>query len=369
MNPSTIFYDEIGDYDVVLTTTVSDWYLDVVTVSTLNDNWSGDFDDLISTADPYFQIFDGDGNLVYASTTQDNTTNTSWTAMNFMLSNPPYVLQFFDDDDISADDDLGSTQVDLSEGANFFDTGNGTTGILNVMLMESNVFTDSITVSVLPIPNAAITQNGTTLSFTDPSLTTFTWYQNGVPIQDATSSSYNMTEGGQYYAVVANEFGCTATSETILYCPAFDVTFDVAAMEVSVEDVYASYQWFFNGLAVENANSSYLPITESGNYAVQVTTSYGCDITSEVLTVDLAVQEAPQVLLSVFPNPAGKILYLNLTENNTQSSVNIYDLTGRVICNQTIMNSAGTKSIDVSSLAPGIYFAEVNRQRIRFIKA
>ncbi|MBX7051022.1 MAG: T9SS type A sorting domain-containing protein [Flavobacteriales bacterium] len=367
--PSTIFYDEIGDYEVVLTTTVSDWYLDVVTVSTLNDNWSGDLDDLISTADPYFQIFDGDGNLVYASATQDNTTNTSWNALGLQLSNPPYVLQFLDDDDITADDDLGSANIELLDGANFFDTGNGTTGIFNVMLTESNVFMDSITVSVLPIPDATISQTGTTLSFADPSLTTFTWYQNGVPIQDVNSSSYTMTDGGQYYAEVANQFGCSAVSETILYCPEFTVEFDVNAMEVSVPDIYSSYQWYFNGLAVDNATSSYLPITESGNYAVQVTTTYGCDMSSEVLTVDLAISEEPTKLMTVYPNPAGRILYLNIDANQGQSSVNIYDLTGRVICNQSIMTIAGTKSIDVSSLAPGIYFAEVNHQRIRFIKA
>ncbi|MBL0315512.1 MAG: T9SS type A sorting domain-containing protein [Flavobacteriales bacterium] len=366
--PPTVFYDEIGDHEVELTTTISDWYLDVVTVSTLNDNWSGDIDDLISTADPYFQIFDGDGNLVYAAAPQDNTTSTSWIGLSYLLSNPPYAIQFFDDDDISADDDLGSTMINLTEGANIFDVGNGTTGVINVTLAVTNAFSDSITVSVLPIPDATIIQNGEVLSFTDPTLTTFTWYRNDVPIQDANTASYTMTEGGEYYAIVGNEFGCTVTSEPVLYCPSFNITFDAVAMEVSVADIYDSYQWYFNGLEVSGATSSYLAVTETGNYAVEITTSYGCTTTSEVLTVDLAVDENTHDGVVVYPNPASQILYLNLIENHPQTVVNIYDLTGRIIAAESIVNNNSTASISISTLAPGIYFAEVNHQRIRFIK-
>jgi hypothetical protein len=72
--------------------------------------------------------------------------------------------------------------------------------------------------------------------------------------------------------------------------------------------------------------------------------------------------------VAIYPNPASQILYLNLIENHPQTVVNIYDLTGRIIAAEAIVNNSGTASISISTLAPGIYFAEVNHQRIRFIK-
>lgn len=367
-HPNTVFYDDLGDYETTLTTTIYDWSLDAVSISSLNDNWSGDFDDLISTADPYFQIFDGDGNVVYASATIDNTVNAAWSNINLMLTNPPYAMTFFDDDDFTDDDNLGSADISLTEGLNFFDTGNGTTGVINILLNQSNAFTDSVTVSVFPLPNASLTQNGTLLTFEDPELTSFTWYLNNTPIQDATSASYTMVAGGEYHAVVGNQYGCTAVSATILYCPEFEISFDVPALEVYVADIYETYQWFFNGLEVDGANSSYLAVTESGNYAVEVTTSYGCTTTSEVYTVDLAVNEKIASSLKVYPNPAGNTLFIQLDTNSKQEAVAFYDLTGRVIAIVPIQFNAGTKSVDVSALAQGIYFAEVNNQRIRFVK-
>lgn len=241
--------------------------------------------------------------------------------------------------------------INLTEGANIFDVGNGTTGVINVTLAVTNAFSDSITVSVLPIPNTTIIQNGEVLSFTDPTLTTFSWYRNDVPIQDANTASYTMTEG-ECSAIVGNEFGCTVTSEPVLYCPSFNIT-DAVAMEVSVADIYDSYQWYFNGLEVSGATSSYLAVTETGNYAVEITTSYGCTTTSEVLTVDLAVDENTHDGVVVYPNPASQILYLNLIENHPQTVVNIYDLTGRIIAAESIVNNNSTASISISTLAPG----------------
>lgn len=74
-------YDSPGTYEVTLTTTVSGYQLNSVQVSSLSNNWGGD-EDIFGSADPYFQLIDGDGNVTYTSSTLDNNNSPAWTGLN-----------------------------------------------------------------------------------------------------------------------------------------------------------------------------------------------------------------------------------------------------------------------------------------------
>ncbi len=67
-----------------------------------------------------------------------------------------------------------------------------------------------VAVAIRPVPTAAITRSGYTL--TADAATTYQWYQDGNLIANATSQTYDVTINGNYTVKVTNAAGCAATS-------------------------------------------------------------------------------------------------------------------------------------------------------------
>ncbi|HTL81754.1 MAG TPA: T9SS type A sorting domain-containing protein [Bacteroidia bacterium] len=73
------------------------------------------------------------------------------------------------------------------------------------------VNSDTITIGLYPPPSIpVITRNIAVLSCTSAS--TYQWYLNGNPINGATSQNYTPTQNGNYYVVITDANGCSATS-------------------------------------------------------------------------------------------------------------------------------------------------------------
>jgi|GEM_PF-3157441 len=84
-------------------------------------------------------------------------------------------------------------------------------GTYTVMVTDSLLATDSAIVTINNPPQPVITANGTTLH-TNTMATSFQWYLNNVLITGATSSSYSITQNGNYIVTVSNGSGCYDTS-------------------------------------------------------------------------------------------------------------------------------------------------------------
>ena len=72
---------------------------------------------------------------------------------------------------------------------------------------------DSITVVVNPAPTASVSQTGDTLFATGGS--SYQWYENSLPIANATSSFYVVQNDGNYNVVSLGPDGCSQSSTTI----------------------------------------------------------------------------------------------------------------------------------------------------------
>jgi len=72
---------------------------------------------------------------------------------------------------------------------------------------------DSITVVVNPAPTASVSQTGDTLFATGGS--SYQWYENSLPIANATSSFYVVQNDGNYNVVSLGPDGCSKSSTTI----------------------------------------------------------------------------------------------------------------------------------------------------------
>ena len=347
-----------GTYTVSLTTTISDYFLNTVTLENINGNGEGDIDEFFSgPADPYFVVQDANNNAVYTSSTVDNSTNAIWTGLNIPMSNPPYTIVFWDEDDVTADDNLGSDEIAVQTGNVSFSSGDGTIGNVTINLVESTSITDETEITVFGVPNGETIVNGNVISANDPTATEFLWAFNGFPIDGEVNSSLIMTGGGTYQCEMTNEFGCSTLSEPYLFCPSITPEYDPLALEIYVDDIYESYQWYYNGLEVPGGTTFYLIDPALGNYAVVVTTSYGCEIESEVLTIAVSVDEINAIeSLSIYPNPSTDLINVSIDITSNNHELTIVDAQGAIVFSKRYTNlTSNTLSVDVANLSSGIY--------------
>jgi hypothetical protein len=124
-NPPTVMYETDGTYSVSLTTTIQQHKLQSITLNNVTSSgWMFDEDLIDQSPDPYFIILNGDGETVYTSSAQTNTSSYTWSGLNILLDSPPYSIQFFDDDLVTDDDALGSMTLALSSGEASINAGN-----------------------------------------------------------------------------------------------------------------------------------------------------------------------------------------------------------------------------------------------------
>lgn len=357
-DPAPVNYPAPGTYTATLQTVISNYVITSVNLAGVNGNWSGDVDDLFNTADPYFTINNGAGSAVYTSGTVNNQTSASYANVNFNLSNPPYTITFWDSDDISQDDNLGTSSFNIAVGSQSFNSGNGTSGTINISLSEVTNISASTAISVFPQPDATVSVVGNVISCSNDTMPTYFWYYDGVLISGESGSSLTMTESGYYSVYLQNEFGCSSTSEPYLYCAPIEVFWNAASDQLSVADTYDTYQWFYNGMLLQGAITYYLISPPNGVYAVQVTNSYGCVVTSDMITVNVGVEEiAMEDQLNIYPNPVTDVLNVQWNNTNESATLSIRDLSGRLVLSERAAN--GNAALDLSQLSSGNYILEL----------
>ncbi len=154
---------------------------------------------------------------------------------------------------------------------------------------------------------------------------------------------------------MTNEFGCSVLSEEYILCPNLGITFEDNFLSVS--SGFQSYVWFYNGLELENETNSELSFQGDGNYSVEITTSYGCEVTSAVISVVDSVYELDsKISLKVYPNPASDELIIQSSSLIEQTLVKVFSLNGQLVIFESINpSSSGEIELNVSHLSPGVY--------------
>ncbi len=137
-----------------------------------------------------------------------------------------------------------------------------------------------------------------------PGFDKYEWYWNGVFIEDHDEDTLLATEEGEYYVVVTDGFNCINTSNTIEIIvnplPVVDIIadgFDLDSgsivfcegqtIEVLFEATagFDSYQWFKDGVVIDEATEEFYLATETGQYYVVVSNEFNCFGNSEVITI------------------------------------------------------------------------------------
>lgn len=161
------------------------------------------------------------------------------------------------------------------------------------------------------------------------------------------------TTTGFYTDVFTASNGCDSTVVTLLTvtpAPQPEVSFTGGLLTTTQAE---TYQWFFNGEAIEGANNQFLLPEEEGAYSVLVSYDDGCSATSDPFVfIPDGVADHLLKAVKLFPNPGDGQFTISGLPLNTDR-VEVYDLTGRML--HSARPTASLWQLDLQGQASGTY--------------
>ncbi len=247
-------------------------------------------------------------------------------------------------------------------------TGSYRVRVTNEHGCEANSNSISVTVSPSPtkptiVPGGTVNIcEGQTRTLTSSSASSYQWFKNGIPINNATSKTYVVSETGSYTVQVSNGSGCSNNSDPTIvnvnqkpdvpvvsnngplsFCPGGDVTL--------TSDQADAYQWYKDGSFISGANGQSYVANTTGAYQVAVSSGAGCTRFSDTVFVTVNVEEKPTV------NPNGSLTFCS---NETLTLTSSYDSGNQWVKDGVHMNGENGRDLIVNQ--PGDYYVIVNIQ-------
>ena len=136
-----------------------------------------------------------------------------------------------------------------------------------------------------------------------------------------------------------------------------------------------SYQWFYNGNAINGATDYFYIAPTSGNYNVVATDANGCEVEAAINDViatssQLAVSSWQ---LAIFPNPVTETLNIRGLELNSSYEISIFNVVGEKVFSAVDCKLPIVIPIAIGSqLSSGMYYLQIARDekifRTKFVK-
>ena len=121
-----------------------------------------------------------------------------------------------------------------------------------------------------------------------------------------------------------------------------------------------TYQWNLGGTAITGATAATYEAHAAGSYTV-VIDSLGSTATSNAIAVTnttcVGINNIAAASVSIYPNPATSLLNINSTENLNGNTLQVYDVVGQLVINQTL--EANNNAINVAKLSNGTYIIRI----------
>ena len=383
--PPTQTYAVADTYYVSLITKKYVYQLSSVSVNVTSTGWCGDVEEpnifgCIGDPDMYFE-FTNNGATQTGSTIDDQSSAT-FSNLNYTLTNPLFSLQFYDEDLISGNDNLGNFLYTVTGPGTFNLSTNQVSGTFTIDTVFSQQFIDIDTVIVYPTPaipsinasgNLNFCQGDSVILSVNANTSTFQWYLNDTTILiSQVNPNLTVNTSGAYSVVETNQFGCNSLSanDTVIVYP-IPASPNLIVVGGSINSsATGNLQWYFNGTIIPGATQANLLYADTGLYTLSVTNSFGCINSS---TVNITIPSGVQTInnyqsLALYPNPVKNTL--NISHKNAANivlNIAITDINGAVVYqeNQIDINTNSQVSIDISALSNGVYFVSLFNNEIK----
>ena len=380
--PPTQTYAVADTYYVSLNTKKYVYRLSSIDINATSTNWCGDVEELIcsfSNPDMYFE-FTNNG-ATQTSGTVDDQMSASYANINYILTDPLFSLQFFDEDLISGNDNLGNFLYTVTGPGTFSLSTSEIAGTFTIDTVFSQQFTDIDTVIVYPTPaipsisasgNLNFCQGDSVTLSVNPNNSTFQWYLNDTTLMiGEVNADLNINASGAYSVVETNQYGCNSLSanDTVIVYPIPASPNLIVNGGFINSSATGNLQWYFNGVIIPGATQANLLYADTGLYTLSVTNSFGCinSSTINITTPNGIYQISNNHVFSLYPNPVKNTL--NISNSNAADiivNIAITDINGANVYheNQVNLNSKPV-SIDISNLGNGVYFVSIFNNQIR----
>jgi hypothetical protein len=383
--PPTQTYAVADTYYVSLITKKYVYQLSSVSVNVTGTNWCGDVEEpnlfgCIGDPDMYFE-FTNNGATQTGSTVNDQSSAT-FSNLNYILTDPLFSLQFYDEDLVSGNDNLGNFLYTVTGPGTFSLSTSEVSGTFTIDTVFSQQFVDIDTVIVYPTPaipsinasgNLNFCQGDSVTLSVNANTSTFQWYLNDTTILiGEVSPDLTVNTSGGYSVVETNQFGCNSLSanDTVIVYPipaSPNLFVDGGSINSSAT---GNLQWYFNGTVIPGATQANLLYADTGLYTLLVTNSFGCINSS---TINITTPSGLYTIsnyqgIALYPNPVKNTL--NISHNNAANlvlNIAITDINGAVVYqeNQIGINTNSPVSIDISALSNGVYFVSLFNNEIK----
>lgn len=287
----SLYFGIAGTETIALETTILDQVLQQVQ---LFNTGGGGWDDFFGNPDPYFTIKDANDNVVYTSSTVDDVGAATWTGLNVVLNNPPYAIDFYDEDLLDGDDWLGWAPFTPNGPGSISVDANPSNAQLTIGLDPVVVVVDSAQLVVHPLPEVDIVLDGVDgVACPNDSLLQYTWSLSGATVGAGPDAVYLPVESGWYAVEALDSNGCAAVSDSLLFClpdAGMPLTLNEAngipmGLETSVDHPW--WAWYVQGELADTLFAGghvWFPV-ESGWYRVESVSGLGCPLASDSLLV------------------------------------------------------------------------------------
>jgi PKD repeat protein len=306
-NPPTQPYTEPGDYFPSLTTTVYNYVITDVTFTATGTGWCGDIEEPVvpftglcsGSPDMFFNF--SNGNQTYQSSTVDNNLDASWSNLGLILENQIFSMQFWDEDNISQNDNLGIVSHNVTGPGTFtfstFVAGEQEGfGSFTIALQVDTVYETSDTVSVHPIPPVpevaflpapAVCAGDSILLSGPEGPYQYQWFRSSSFVSDSIATWVSQT-GWYRLRIIDTTFFCQNITDSfhvqVLPFPSqpqLSYNSSTGVLSVTNNNSGHTVTWFEDGEVMEGETGNALSeIPSSGPFTVTFTNAGGCSGTS-----------------------------------------------------------------------------------------
>ena len=177
-------------------------------------------------------------------------------------------------------------------------------------------------------------------------------------------------------ATLAGDYAFRGTNTLGYYSPWSDTAVVHALTPVSIASIWgntltstpaATYQWYVDNTIIPGATQQSHTATKTGSYKVSITDANGCT------NMSAATNFVPSGIgnintnssISVYPNPATKLVNISFSEDAGATDVALYDITGKKVYGQSItgIDNGHTETVNINMLSPGIYTLKISNSK------
>lgn len=341
--------------------------------------------DLFNGPDLKIFIYDPDSVEVFVSDVIQNASPPVEYVVNLPLGTGNYRLRVIDIDSGilgGADDECGVISFNRTLSG---ELSGGPLQAFIEIIHPTDTIRSSDTVTVFPLPPAPLITGlpngsvceGDVLTVTTNYTEALQWYRDSLPVIPGNENVLDIEASGVFQVVYTSPDGCQVSSApvTVEFVPPPVVPVFVSAQnrltlfDADALPEAARIRWYLNGEVIPGATGTELCITESGNYALEVTdlitgcsSTFSLPITFNPNIPNCQLSAVTGVFLesgiNVYPNPTADDieLYLNM-ESSTGISWQIIDVNGRVLLagDWGLISGEIRRRIGTAHLPSGLY--------------